>query len=243
MVEHEHFTINQRENIKDYFQKDMHVLEIGCGTGRLSFALAHLVKRWHAVDPSEDSITEAKRLRSRYKHRSKISFKVAQGENTGFKRRFYKPLKKKFDIVFFSFSLHFLENPLLGLEEAYRVLKPGGRVIILEPEKKSYFMTLFSMIDADSHIKKVNLIADMEKAITSVSQENWFEVESISQLENDVEGSLDGIAGFLESNIRSLGNVPKHTIKDLRQMLMETVGIREHYLLPHFANLWVLRKP
>ena len=36
------------------------------------------------------------------------------------------------DVVFFSQSLHHLENPQKGLHEAARILRPGGQVLVME---------------------------------------------------------------------------------------------------------------
>jgi ubiquinone/menaquinone biosynthesis C-methylase UbiE len=36
------------------------------------------------------------------------------------------------DVVFFSQSLHHLDNPQRGFQEAARILRPGGKVLVME---------------------------------------------------------------------------------------------------------------
>ena len=73
------------------------VLEIGCGEGRLTYALAGPAHMWRATDPDAESVTLARRNLPR-ELRDKVRFKVAGGaEILG--------SPGEFDLVFFSWSL------------------------------------------------------------------------------------------------------------------------------------------
>lgn len=82
------------------------VLEIGGGSGNFKEALPQVISTDIVWVPWLDTVTDAHRL----------SFKSKSVSN----------------IVVFD-VLHHLQNPPLFLEEALRVLTPGGRLIIMEP--------------------------------------------------------------------------------------------------------------
>ena len=58
--------------IKPDLNRDMDVLELACGSGQLSFALAQYVRHWEATDFSEKMIEEAKKK----EHSSRLFFSV-----------------------------------------------------------------------------------------------------------------------------------------------------------------------
>jgi ubiquinone/menaquinone biosynthesis C-methylase UbiE len=103
------------------------VLEIGCGDGRLTFKYAEMARRVVAIDPIEESIEKAKSYRPKNLHQ-RLEFLVGQGEKLTFP-------DQSFEIVFFSWSLCCTDIPKMGkaLDEASRVLRPGGTLINLQP--------------------------------------------------------------------------------------------------------------
>ena len=73
------------------------VLEIGCGEGRLTFALAGPARSWVATEPSAEAVASA-RSSCPDALRAKVTFAVAGGaEVVG--------SPGEFDLVFFSWSL------------------------------------------------------------------------------------------------------------------------------------------
>jgi len=76
---------------------DRRVLEIGCGEGRLTFALAGSSRSWLATDPKPESIDTARRNLPG-ELRAKVSFAVAGGAEV-------PGAPGDFDLVFFSWSL------------------------------------------------------------------------------------------------------------------------------------------
>lgn len=61
---------NISRRIKPDLNRDMDVLELACGSGQLSFALAQYVRHWEATDFSEKMIEEAKKK----EHSSRLFF-------------------------------------------------------------------------------------------------------------------------------------------------------------------------
>lgn len=96
------------------------ILEIGVGTGKN--VPYYRDGCYIAVDISEKMIFRAKR---RVKDSKKVQFIVGDAESLPFKDGI-------FDIVFTTFVFCSVENPVKGLKEAYRVLKPDGRAFFLE---------------------------------------------------------------------------------------------------------------
>jgi demethylmenaquinone methyltransferase/2-methoxy-6-polyprenyl-1,4-benzoquinol methylase len=95
------------------------VLDIAAGTGTSSAALAKTGARVAAVDFSAGMIAEG---RKRHKN---IEFIEANAEALPFG-------DNEFDAVTISFGLRNVNDPKQALSEMYRVLKPGGRVVICE---------------------------------------------------------------------------------------------------------------
>ncbi len=99
------------------------ILDVGAGTGRVSVALAALGARVTALDVSEAML---KVLR---KKNSLIKAVVGDAENLPF-------LHESFDIVVAAFLVVHLNDPTQFFDEAYRVLKPGGQLIITNINQK-----------------------------------------------------------------------------------------------------------
>jgi ubiquinone/menaquinone biosynthesis C-methylase UbiE len=103
---------------RKYFQPDMEVLEIGCGTGSTAIAHAPYVKHILAIDLSSKMI------------------EIAQGkadainvENVTFKRSSideFSGSDQSFDAVLGLSILHLLDNKDEVIAKVHKMLKPGG---------------------------------------------------------------------------------------------------------------------
>jgi SAM-dependent methyltransferase len=95
------------------------ILDLGCGTGRYSAALAaHFDARVIAVDPSEKMLAEA-----RGKPADGVRFFLGSGEAV--------PLPDNaVDMVFMSMVFHHFESPERAVGECRRVLRQGGVVCL-----------------------------------------------------------------------------------------------------------------
>ena len=93
------------------------LLDVGCGDGSLIFQyLKTLPKELHGVEGAPKYIIEAE----------KRGIKVSSFDLNG--RWPYED--DKFDVVFSSQVIEHLHNTRMFIEEAYRVLKPGGTAIV-----------------------------------------------------------------------------------------------------------------
>jgi len=98
------------------------ILDIAAGTGTSSVALAKTGAEVVAVDFSPGMVAEGRR-----KH-PELEFIEADAEHLPF-------ADNEFDVVTISFGLRNINDPRAALAEMYRVLKPGGRLVICEFSK------------------------------------------------------------------------------------------------------------
>jgi len=95
------------------------ILDIAAGTGTSSAALTKTGATVIALDFSQGMVDEGRRRRPdlHFVHGDAEKLPFADGE---------------FDAVTISFGLRNVQHPEVALAEMYRVLKPGGRVVICE---------------------------------------------------------------------------------------------------------------
>ncbi len=103
--------------LKPYLSAEMTVLEIGCGTGQLSFLVAQSVKKLIASDFSARMIAECNKKNTA----SNIVFQVEDGTALSF-------ADDSFDAVVIANVLHIVPQPDAVISEIKRVLKPTGIV-------------------------------------------------------------------------------------------------------------------
>jgi ArsR family transcriptional regulator len=103
---------------------DWTVVDIGSGTGYLVGALANVFEQVIAVEPVEEMINLASD-RPEVKGRENVEFR--QGDLSKL------PLgRQEVDLAIAALVLHHVEDIRTGLEEIRRVLKTGGRLLIIE---------------------------------------------------------------------------------------------------------------
>lgn len=111
------------------------ILDIATGTGDFAIELARLNPvKITGIDIAEKML-EIGRKKIEEKHLSDI-IELVEGDSENLQLP-----DNSYDLVTSSFGVRNFENLAKGLSEIYRVLKPGGRVLILEasePSKKSF---------------------------------------------------------------------------------------------------------
>ncbi len=135
------------------------VLEIGCGTGRMTFQIAPLVHKCVGIDIDEKLITFCKKRLNKYEFNN-LEFSVGDGEKLGFQ-------DESFDIVLFTWSLSCINNKYCAVQESYRVLKPGGKAVLIEPAPGSdYSKVVTDFLPKD--YPRINTKEDYEKPLIQV---------------------------------------------------------------------------
>lgn len=106
----------------DLLDSDWTVGDLGCGTGQLSEALAPVVRRVIAIDESGAMLTSARKRLSAF-----ANVDVRSGSVEAL------PLEDgELDVALLFMVTHLVLEPRTVLAETHRVLKPGGRLLILD---------------------------------------------------------------------------------------------------------------
>lgn len=102
----------------------MVIADLGAGEGTFSQLLARRAKRVIAIDNSERMVEYGAELAARhgvenleYRQGDLEAVPIADGE---------------VDLAFFSQALHHAQHPERAAAEAWRILKPGGRIVVLD---------------------------------------------------------------------------------------------------------------
>jgi len=113
---------SEQSVFQQYIRPQDHILDLGCGAGRTSFALSELGYRHiTAVDLTPAMIEAARELNLHFQQ--PIDFQVGDATALAF-------AAERFDAVIFSYnglmSIPQKKNRLNAAQEIHRVLKPGG---------------------------------------------------------------------------------------------------------------------
>jgi ArsR family transcriptional regulator len=102
----------------------LEVADLGCGEGYLTIEAARFARRVVAIDRSEAVLERARASAQRRRARN-IEWKRGELEKL--------PLKNEsVDVALLSQALHHAAHPAKALAEAARIVRPGGRVLVLD---------------------------------------------------------------------------------------------------------------
>ena len=102
----------------------MIVADLGAGEGAFALQLAPRARRVIAVDSSAKMIEVGRELATRHGIRN-VDFRLGDMEEV--------PIADgEVELVFFSQSLHHALHPERAIQEAHRILSPGGRIVVLD---------------------------------------------------------------------------------------------------------------
>ncbi len=104
--------------------RKIRVLDVGCGPGILTIALAPLVDEIIAIDLTPEMITRA-RKKSEELGIKNVRFEVGRAEDLPFTSSY-------FDVVVTRLMLHHLLSPATAIEEMTRVIKKGGFLVVAD---------------------------------------------------------------------------------------------------------------
>jgi ubiquinone/menaquinone biosynthesis C-methylase UbiE len=113
-----------RELVAQALSSDSHALDVGCGGGHLSFALAPHVGRMIALDPSPGMLAAVSQAAAA-KGLGQIEARQANAESLPFEAG-------TFHLVCTRYSTHHWTRLEEALREITRVLAPGGHALIID---------------------------------------------------------------------------------------------------------------
>ncbi|MGC1421665.1 MAG: metalloregulator ArsR/SmtB family transcription factor [Terracidiphilus sp.] len=143
----------------------MIIADLGAGDGSFSLLLAQSAKNVIAVDSSAKMIEFAREQAHRH-HVKNVDYRLGDMEEL--------PIDDNaVDLVFFSQSLHHALHPHHAIAEAARVLRPGGRIAILDLAKHRFEEAREMYADewlgfSEAELESYLAAAGFEKVLASV---------------------------------------------------------------------------
>ncbi|MGB0516197.1 MAG: class I SAM-dependent methyltransferase [Poseidonia sp.] len=146
-----------RRNVRNHATPGMKVLEVGCGPG--SFAEDLVGMDLTCLDPSPEMLATAQpRVDAARASRGEepATYVQAIAEDI--------PLPdESFDMVFCLFSFRDFKDKAQGLKEIFRVLKPGGRLVMCDAGKANKLHGFFGYLWMNSVVQVMARIITKEK--------------------------------------------------------------------------------
>jgi ArsR family transcriptional regulator len=106
------------------------IADLGAGEGTFSQLLARRAKKVIAVDNSEKMVEYGTELARKHGVKN-LEYRFGDIQEI--------PIRTgTVDLAFFSQALHHAQHPERAVAEAYRILKPGGRIVVLDLLRHSY---------------------------------------------------------------------------------------------------------
>ncbi|TNF97641.1 MAG: class I SAM-dependent methyltransferase [Gammaproteobacteria bacterium] len=132
---------------------DKNILELGCGRGELTRAIAEAGHGRQVVALEVDEVQHMKNLE--VTDLPNVSFKLAGMQGL-------PEAGESFDVVFMFKSLHHVPATLMqkGFEEVHRVLKPGGYAYISEPIFAGNFNEILRLFHDEERVRQAAFQAE-----------------------------------------------------------------------------------
>ena len=176
-------------------RNNQHLLDVAGGTGDIAFKFLDRapLSEVTVLDMTEKMLIEGKKRAEAKKFKDKLNWVCGDALNLPFKDNI-------FDAYTISFGIRNVTDIPKALSEAYRVLKPGGRMLVLE-----FSQIPISKLQKLYDLYSFNAIPKMGKLIVGDSDSYKYLVESIRKFPNQ-EDFLDMLknAGFENSKYRNL---------------------------------------
>ena len=108
--------------------KGKRILEVGCGTGRLTEKISKYASHVVALDPCKEAIDFCKK---KYSDLTNVDFYITTLDTFDNENIYY-------DVVVFSWSMYLIQNKLETLQIAKKMLAPNGKLLILQASHGEY---------------------------------------------------------------------------------------------------------
>ena len=138
-------------------QSALNLLDLGCGAGHLSFAVAPYVRSVTAFDLSEDMLCVVMQ-EAQTRHLDNIHTHQGVAEDLPF-------ADHSFEYICTRYSAHHWADVPRALSEMHRVLKVGGQVVIIDVVAPTSPLL-------DTYLQTVELLRDLSH-VRNYSREDW----------------------------------------------------------------------
>jgi len=146
-----------------FLKEPGHALSVGCGSGLFEMLLRrdYNIVIAEGLEPSE-GMAEIARKRG-------LKVKIGKAEAMNYK-------DDEFDTIIFNGSPSYIQNLKKAFHEAYRVLKPGGSIVVLDVPKEGSYALLYNLakvVKSWDNALLQGVIPDNPYPIEFVTVANW----------------------------------------------------------------------
>ena len=175
--------------------KNLNVLEVGCGLGTDGAQFAKAGAKYTGIDLTEAAVDLAKRRFELFNLPG--IFRVADAERLLF-------ANSSFDIVYSHGVLHHTPDTAAAVREIHRVLRPGGKALVMLYHRDSYnYRVNISMLRrAGVNLLKWNAGVKLVHLLTGEAEERLREHARLLKIQSDYSNSDE----FLNQNTDGAGN-------------------------------------
>ncbi|HET9528570.1 MAG TPA: class I SAM-dependent methyltransferase [Pyrinomonadaceae bacterium] len=207
---------------------NLRVLEVGCGLGTDGAQFAKAGAVYTGVDLTEAAVDLARRRFDLFTLPG--SFRVADAEKLDFPN-------DSFDLVYSHGVLHHTPDTAAAIREIHRVLRPGGRAVVMLYHRDSYnYCVNISMLRrAGVHLLRWKLGVKLVRLLTGEPEESLREHASRLRSDSTYLGSQE----FLSQNTDGAGNPlarvysrdeARELFKDYSQIELRTYFLNRKWL-------------
>ena len=171
------------------------LLDVAGGTGDISFKFLKRAGSGHAtvLDITENMLIEGRKRAEANQVLDSLNWVVGDAMALPF-------ADNSFDVYTISFGIRNVTRPQEALNEAFRVLRPGGRLMVLE-----FSQIPVPLVQKAYDFYSFNVIPRMGKLITNDRDSYQYLIESIRKFPNqETFLSMVRQAGFENANYRNL---------------------------------------
>src|SRR5689334_3565028 len=208
--------------------KNLNVLEVGCGLGTDGAQFAKAGAKYTGIDLTEAAVDLAKRRFELFNLPG--IFRVADAERLLF-------ANSSFDIVYSHGVLHHTPDTAAAVREIHRVLRPGGKALVMLYHRDSYnYRVNISMLRrAGVSLLKWNAGVKLVHLLTGEAEERLREHARLLKIQSDYSNSDE----FLNQNTDGAGNPlarvysrieARELFKDFAHVEMRTYFLNKRWL-------------
>lgn len=213
--------------------EDKTVLEIGCGTGRLSYRILPYVKRFTGIDKEAGAIEICEQKKQKNLFSDKAEFITIDASLMSFP-------DSSFDVIIFGWSIYLLPDKTTVLKNVKAILKDNGVVAVLQPIAGNFEEILFHFYErsnleqfAAHSSESVVLLNELFSNHAEYTLESHFVFPTI-------EKTIEMMEFFIEDeDFRTLSESEK---KFLRDRLKDFINDSGQISLSDIVNIIISKK-